>query len=71
MHTDRQVEAVATPKSSYTSIAIQVTLVPTGPRNGTSGGPVPPVGGAGPQPVRARALVVYGVPTCMSVDEMF
>ena len=71
MQTDGQVEAVATPKPSYASVATQVTLVPTGPRNGTSGGPVPPAGGAGPQPVGARALVEHGVPTRMSVDEIF
>ena len=62
---------MATPKPSYASVATQATLVPTGPRNGASGGPVPPVGGAGPQPVGARALVVHGVPTRMSVNEIF
>ena len=46
-------------------------MVPTGLRNGTSRGPVPPTGGAGPHPVGARALVVHGVPTRMSVDEIF
>ena len=71
VQTDGQVEAVATPKPSYASVATQATLVPTGPRNGTSGGPVPPAGGAGPQPVGARALVVHGVPTRMSVVEIF
>ena len=51
MQIDGQVEAVATLKPSYASMATQATLVPTGPRNGTHGGPVPPAGGAGPQPV--------------------
>ena len=68
---ERQVGAVLTPKPSYALVATQATLVPTGPRNGTGGGPVPPAGGAGPQPVGARALVVHGVPTRMSVDEIF
>ena len=40
-------------------------------RNRTSGAPVPPAGGAGPQPVGPRALVVDGVPPRMSVDEIF
>ena len=71
VQTDGQVEAVATPKPSYASVATQATLVPIGPKNGTSGGPVPRVGGAGTQRVRARALVVHGVPTRMSVDEIF
>ena len=71
MQTDRKVEAVTTPKLSYASAGTQATLVPTGPRNGTSGGPVPPTGGAGPQPVGARALVVHGVPQRMSVDEIY
>ena len=71
MQTDGQVEAVATWKPSYASVATQATLVPTGPRNRTSGGPVPPAGGAGPQAVGARALVMHGVPTRMSVDETF
>ena len=71
MQTEGQVEAVATPKPPYASVATQATLVPTGPRNGTSGGPVPPAGGTGPQPVGPRALVVHGVPTHMSVDEIF
>ena len=71
MQTDGQVEAVASPRPSYASVATQATLVPTGPKNVTSGGPVPPMGGARPQPVGARALVVYGVPTRMSVDEIF
>ena len=71
VQTDGQVEAVVTPKPSYASVATQVTLVPTGLRNGTSGGPVPPSGGAGPQPVGTRALVVHGVPTRMSVGEIF
>ena len=71
VQTDGQVEAVATPKPSYASVATLATLVPTGPRNGTSGGPVPPAGGAGPQPVGARALVVHRVPTRMSVNEIF
>ena len=68
--TDGQVEAVVTSKSSYTSVATQAMLVPTGPSNETSGGPVPPEG-AGPQPVGARALVVHTVLTRMSVDEIF
>ena len=71
IQTDGQLEAVATPKRTYASVATQATLVPTGPRNGTSRGPVPLAGGAGPQPVGARALVVHGVPTRMSVDEIF
>ena len=71
MQTDGQVEAVVTTKLSFGSVATQATSVPTGPSNGTSGGAVPPSGGAGPQPVGARALVVYGVPTRMSVDEIF
>ena len=45
--------------------------MPTGPRNETSGGPVPLAGGAGPQPVGARALLVHGVPTRISVDKIF
>ena len=48
-----------------------MTLVPTRPRNGTSGGPVPPVGHVRPQPVDARPFVVHGVPTRMSIDEIF
>ena len=60
-----------TPKHSYASVATQAMLVPAGPRNGTSGGPVPPAGVVKPQPVGARALVVHGVPTRMSVDEIF
>ena len=64
-------EALATLKPAYASVAIQATLVPTRPRNGTSEGPGPLAGGAEPQPVGARALVVHGVPTCMSVDEIF
>ena len=71
VQTDGQVEAVATPKPSYASVATQETLVPTGLRNETSGGAVPPAEGAGPQPVGSRALVVHGVPTRMSVDEIF
>ena len=71
VQTDGQGEAEATPKPSYASVATPSTLVPTGPRNGTSGGPVPPAGGAAPHPVGARALVVHGVPTRMSVDEIF
>ena len=71
VQTDGQVEAVDTLQPSYASVVTQMTLVPTGPRNGTSGGPVPPSGGAGPQPVGARLLVVHGVPTRMSVDEIF
>ena len=71
VQTDGQVVAEATPKPSYASVATQATLVPTRPRNGTRGGPVPPSGGAGPQPVGTRALVVHGVPTRMSVDEIF
>ena len=43
----------------------------TGVRNRTSGGPMPLAGGARPQPVGAWSLVVHGVPTCMSVDEIF
>ena len=70
MQIDGQVEAVATPKPSYASVVTQATLVPTGPRNGTGRGSVPPVGGAGPQPVGVRALVVHGVPTCMLVDDI-
>ena len=71
MQTDEQVEAVATPKPFYASVATQGMLVPTGPRHGTSEGPVPPAGGVGPQPVGARALVAHDVPTHMSVDEIF
>ena len=71
VQTDGQVIAEATSKPSYASVVTQMTLVPTGLRNGTSGGPVPPAGGARPQPVGARALVVHGVPTRMSVDEIF
>ena len=71
VQTDGQVEAVATPKPSYASVATQATLVPTGSRNETSGGPLPPAGDAGPQPVGAQALVVHGVPTRMSVNEIF
>ena len=68
---DRQVEVVAAPKPSYTSVATQATLAPIGLRNGTTRGPVPPLGGVGPQPVGARALVKHGVPTRRSVDEIF
>ena len=71
VQTDGQVKVVATPKPSYPSVATQATLVPTRPRNGTSGGPVAPLGGAGPLPVGARSLVVHGVPTRISVDEIF
>ena len=71
MQTDTQVVAVVTPKPSYVSLATQARLVPTGPRNGTSGGPVPLSGGAGPQPVGARALVAHGVLPRMSIDENF
>ena len=71
VQTDGQVEAVATPKASYASVMTQATLVPTGLRNETGGGPVPPVGGMGPQHEGARALVVHGVPTRMSMDEIF
>ena len=69
--TDGQVEAVATPKLSYTSVATQATLLPAVPRTGTSGGPVPLAGSAGPHPMGAQALVVHGVPTHMSVIEIF
>ena len=70
VQTDRQVVVEATAKPSYTSVPTQATLVPLGPRNGTSGSPLPPAGGARPQPVGARPLVVYGVPTRMSVDKI-
>ena len=70
VQTDGQVAVEATMKPSYTSVATQGTPVPTGSRNGTSGGPVPPARGAGPLPVGARALVVHGVPTRMSVDQI-
>ena len=63
MQTYGQVEAVAIPKPSYGSVATQATLVPAGARKGTSGGPVPLGGGAGPQPVGVWTLVVHGVPT--------
>ena len=46
--TDGQVEAVATPKTSYASVVTQATLVPTGARNGTNEGTVPPSEGVGP-----------------------
>ena len=62
---------MATPKPSSASVATQATLVPTWPRNGTGGGPVPLAGVAGPQPVGARALVVHRVLTHMSMDEIF
>ena len=62
---------MATPKPSYSSVATQATLVPAGARNGTSGGPVRPAGGAGPQLVGARALVVHSVPICMFIDQIF
>ena len=71
MQTDTQVVAVVTLKPSYVSLATQATLVLTGPRNGTSGGPVPLSGGAGPQPVGARALVAHSVLPRMSIDEIF
>ena len=71
VQTDGQVAVEATAEPSYASVATQATLVPTGPSNGTSGGPVPPSGGAGYQPVGACALVVHSVPTCMSVNEIF
>ena len=71
MQADGQVVVEAIVKPSYASVVTQATLVPTGPRDGPSGGPVPPAGGKGPQTVGARALVVHGVPTRMSVDEMF
>ena len=48
VQTDGQVEAVASLKPSYTSVATQATLVPTGLRKETSGGPVRLAGGAGP-----------------------
>ena len=53
VQTDGQVETMATTKPSYASVATQAMPVPTGPRNGTSGGPVPPGGDVGPQPVGA------------------
>ena len=62
---------MVTPRPSCASVATQAMPVPTGPRNGTSEGPVPPAGGVGPQPVGARALVVHGVPIRMLVDEIF
>ena len=45
---DGQVVAVVTPKPSYTSVATQATVVPTGPSNGTSGAPMPLSGVVGP-----------------------
>ena len=69
--TDGQVVAEATVKPSYASVVTQVMPVPTGPRNGTSGGPVPTWGGVGPQHVGAGALVVHGIPTHISIDEIF
>ena len=71
VQTDGQVVAEDTAKTPYTSAATQATFVPTEPRNETSGGPVPPAGGAGPQPVGARALVMHGVSARMFVDEIF
>ena len=71
VQTDGQVDAVATLQPSYASVATQATFVPTEPRDGTRGGSVSLAGGGGPQPVGARALVVHGVPTHMSVDEIF
>ena len=71
VQTDGRVEAVAPSRPSYALVATQATLVPTGPRNGPSEGLVPLAGGVGPQPVGARALVVHGVLTRMSVDEIF
>ena len=53
VQTDEQVVAEATIKPFYTLVATQVTLVPTVQRNETSGGPVPPAGGAEPQLVGA------------------
>ena len=44
VQTDGQVEAVATLKPSYALVKTKATLMPTGPRNGTSGGPVPTAG---------------------------
>ena len=71
VQTDGQVVAEATMKTSCASVATHPTLVTVGTRNGTSEGSVPSSGGAGPQPVAPRALVVHGVPTRMSVDEIF
>ena len=71
VQTDGQVAVEATAKPSYAFVATQATLVPTGPRNGTNGGPMPSSGGAGPQLVGAQALGVHGVPTRMSVNEIF
>ena len=68
VQTDRQVVAVATTKPSYALVATQATPVPTSPMNGTSNGPP---GGAGPYSVGAWALVVHGVLTRISVDEIF
>ena len=63
--------ARATLKPSYAFVATQASSVATGPRNGSSGGPVPPAGGVGPQPIGAQQLVVHGVPTRISMDEIF
>ena len=48
MRTDGQVEVMASTKPSYSSMASQVTPVPTVPRNGASAGPEPPSGHVGP-----------------------
>ena len=68
IQTDEQVVAGAITKTSYVSVVTQAMAVPAGPRNGTSGGPVPPTGGVEPQPISARALVMHGVPKRMLVE---
>lgn len=71
MPTNRQFVVAATTRPSYALAATKVTLMPTGLRNETNGGPVPSAGGVGPQPVGAYALLQQGVPTCVSVDQIF
>ena len=51
VQTDGQVVVTATAKPSYALVTTQAMPVRTGPRNETIGGPVPPAGGTGPQPV--------------------
>lgn len=48
VQTDGQLAVEATRKSFYASVAMQVTQVPTGLRNGIGGGPVHPTGVMGP-----------------------
>lgn len=68
---DGQVGAETTTKPSYASLATQVTLMPTRPKNETIVGPLHFARCVGPQPVEPWSLVVHGLPTYMSMDEIF